>query len=239
MNIKEIVKKIVYRYVPVPSDLSPSYSQAGEDRIIYFLFSTKNLTEKITYLDVGAYHAVINSNSYLFYKLGGRGVLVEADPSLADEIQRLRPRDKVVHAAVAEKTGLEMPFYRMNVPSGNTLVPDAIEGCNRSKLLHVRDCLLLTTISLNDILASYFTDCPDLLSLDIEGVDLAALTSIDYERFPIPVICVETCKFSESHVKPKDTSIEDFLLRKNYFVYADTYINTIFVNSSWFYSEAK
>jgi len=52
--------------------------------------------------------------------------------------------------------------------------------------------------------------------------------------YPIPVICVESCDYSETHIKPKDNQIIEFLTSIGYEVYADTYINTIFVNRKWF-----
>ena len=79
-----------------------------------------------------------------------------------------------------------------------------------------------------------FRDYPHMLSIDIEGLDLDVLRTLDFERFPIPVICVETCTYSENHIKPKDKTIGEFMESVGYFAYADTYINTIFVNSRWF-----
>ena len=76
-----------------------------------------------------------------------------------------------------------------------------------------------------------------MLSLDIEGLDLEVLKSLDFEKYPIPVICVETCTYSENHIRPKDKTILEFVMSKGYEVYADTYINTIFVNKAWFYKK--
>jgi hypothetical protein len=49
------------------------------------------------------------------------------------------------------------------------------------------------------------------------------------------VICAETCQYSENHIRPKAYEIEAFLKTKDYQVYADTYVNTIFVHKNWFY----
>ena len=73
------------------------------------------------------------------------------------------------------------------------------------------------------------------LSIDIEGLDLAVLRTLDFERYPIPIVCVETCRYSEDHVRPRDHSIAEFMATKGYEAYADTYINTIFVRKTWFY----
>ena len=67
-------------------------------------------------------------------------------------------------------------------------------------------------------------------------MDLLVLQSLNFDEYPIPVICAETCTYSENYIKPKDLRISEFMRGKGYFVYADTYINTIFVNSKWFYA---
>ncbi|MEI7488092.1 MAG: FkbM family methyltransferase, partial [Chryseobacterium sp.] len=70
---------------------------------------------------------------------------------------------------------------------------------------------------------------PDFLSLDVEGVDMEILESVDFEKNAPIVICVETVSFSDSSNGVKDFKIADFLGQKGYMVYADTFINTIFV----------
>jgi hypothetical protein len=94
-------------------------------------------------------------------------------------------------------------------------------------------------VNINRIIEENFKELPDFLSIDIEGLDLPVLKTLDFQRFPIPVICAETCQYSENHIKPKDKSIENFLVTKGYFAYADTYLNTFFVNEKWFYSQGK
>jgi hypothetical protein len=90
-------------------------------------------------------------------------------------------------------------------------------------------------VNINDIIAEHFATRPDLLSLDIEGLDLSVLKTLNFDRYPIPIVCVETCMYSEDHIRPKDVTIESFMRSKGYETYADTYINTIFVNHAWFY----
>ena len=89
-------------------------------------------------------------------------------------------------------------------------------------------------MNINRLIQENFSTFPELLSIDIEGMDLQVLKSLNFDQYPIPVICVETCTYSENHIRPKDRTIEEFLRAKGYEVYADTYINTIFVSKNWF-----
>jgi hypothetical protein len=81
---------------------------------------------------------------------------------------------------------------------------------------------------------------PDFLSIDIEGMDFDVLKTLDYNKSPIPVICAETSVFDfrKGRLDGKILSIHELLSQTGYFVYADTYINTIFVKKDWFYSSS-
>jgi len=53
------------------------------------------------------------------------------------------------------------------------------------------------------------------------------------------VICAETVKYGESHIREKDRAIADLLEPRGYFLYADTFINSIFVRDAWFRSQSS
>ena len=70
---------------------------------------------------------------------------------------------------------------------------------------------------------------PDFLNLDVEGLDEQIIRSIDFENSRPTVICLETISYSETGNGIKSSEIIKFIEQKGYMVYADTYINTIFV----------
>jgi hypothetical protein len=70
----------------------------------------------------------------------------------------------------------------------------------------------------------------DLLTIDIEGWDERILMSLDYSRFRPLLICAETIGYHEDKTIEKNNALIGFLCNKGYFVYADTYINTIFID---------
>ncbi|MDD1606885.1 MAG: FkbM family methyltransferase, partial [Methylococcaceae bacterium] len=73
---------------------------------------------------------------------------------------------------------------------------------------------------------------PDFLSLDVEGLDLKILQSFNFVKWRPKVICVETITYSEKCDGKKIKDIEILLIEKGYFSYADTHINTIFVDKA-------
>jgi FkbM family methyltransferase len=232
--LKRILRDTIYTLVPPPY-VPASYSQAGEDAVMRFLFADKKLGQ-ISYLDVGTNIPDMGNNTYLFYRSGSRGVCVEADRTLIADIARVRPEDKVLNVGVATSGGNEMDFYVFDCQGINTF--DKAEADKRvaSGVYKVTDIIKVPLMDINSIIRENFAGHPDLLSIDIEGLDLPVLRTLDFERYPIPVVCVETVAYSENHVRPKGTEIASFMLSRGYEVYADTHINTIFVNKGWFYS---
>ena len=106
--IKGIVNALLER--PVAVKEYNSYSQAGEDGILSFLITDKKLT-KVEYLELGTNIPDVGNNTFLLYKMGHRGVCVEADKSLIQNIQKLRPEDKVINAGVSVSDQTEANFY--------------------------------------------------------------------------------------------------------------------------------
>jgi hypothetical protein len=76
---------------------------------------------------------------------------------------------------------------------------------------------------------------PDLVSLDVEGMDLEVLRSIDFSRHRPHVFCVETISYAQGDGSGvKNTDIHALMLENEYKLYADTYINSIYVaENSW------
>jgi len=231
-KIKNTIKKIVYSIIKPPI----SYSQAGEDAILSFLFADYGKSQ-IEYLDLGTNIPDYGNNTYRFYINGSRGVCVEADASLIENIKKVRPRDVIINAGVSTENCGEADFYIFDVPAISTFDKKEAEYRISQGIRKIVKTVKVPLITINDLIKDNFSTFPDLLSIDIEGLDLDVLKTLDYVAYPLPVIVVETCTYSDNHIRPKDGSIIDFMLTKDYEVYADTYVNTIFVNKKWFYKK--
>lgn len=213
-----------------------SYSQCGEDRVLDFLFSQKGI-DKISYIDIGAYKPLDSSNTYFFYSnKHANGVCVEPDIELAKIFSSTRPRDLVLNCAIDVYGNENVALYRFNEPSLNTLSKAEAERREKIGEYRVVSIEQIKTITLEKIIKDHFNNSlPLFISLDIEGVDYDVLYNFDFEKFKIPVFVVETVKYSRSHIKEKDFRIIDLMVDKGYFIYSDTYINTIFVLRDWYY----
>ncbi len=247
-KIKNLVKKVIFtfikpeiRYIANGIDyrnIPNSYSQAGEDVVIDFLLTQLNILTP-TYLELGVFLGETHSNTFKFYNRGSKGVLVEADGTLIESIKNARPNDIVLNVGVGIDKQEEADFYIFDNQGLNTFSRVEAQSKQKSGLNKIKKIIKVPLLPINTIIENNFVQRPDFLSIDIEGLDLEVLKTLDFEKFPIPIICAETCMYSENHIKEKDHRIEIFLSSKGYFIYADTYINTIFVNKFWFENFSK
>jgi FkbM family methyltransferase len=207
-----------------------SYAQAGEDLMVDFIAKAMQINE-ITYLDVGAHHPTHFSNTYLFYKRGFQGVLVEPDPELMASIRIARPRDVCIEAGVGVQAATTAQFFVMSTRTLNTFSEDEAKRYEAMGTQHIEKVLRVPLITLDDILADRFGNSePTLLSIDIEGLDFEVLSTLNLKKYRPPIICIETLQYSETREETKDTRIARLMSENGYFVYGDTYINTVFVD---------
>ncbi len=210
-----------------------SYSQTGEDLIIQHIFRVLGV-KKPSYVDIGAHAPRLLSNTALFYSLGSSGVNVEPDPTLFAELARVRTRDTNLNIAIADVAG-EADFYIMSGSAMNTMSKNEADRLVAEGLFSIREVCRVKTDTINHVFEKHCdAKPPDLMSLDVEGMELAILQSLDYARFAPTVICAETISYSVTKIGVRDKDIPDFLATKGYVVYADTYHNTIFVREDAF-----
>jgi hypothetical protein len=88
-------------------------------------------------------------------------------------------------------------------------------------------------VPINRVLEEHFGGkAPDLLSTDAEGLDLAILKTLDFDRFRPKVICAETIDedWTRTTVPVMGAEITDYLTEKGYEPRAMTYFNTIYLD---------
>lgn len=207
-----------------------SYSQSGEDILIEYVLGWMGIKTR-TYLDIGAHHPTYLSNTYLFYTHGARGVSVEPDSTLHAVIAKQRPEDTNLNIGVGKKRQ-SAKFYIMHPTTLNTFSKKEAETyCVRYPEAKITDTVSLPVVPVNEIIAEHFPKAaPDLVSIDVEGLDLEIVESFDFKRSRPTVFCIETVEYEGETVLRKATKLINKMKAQDYFIYADTFTNTIFVD---------
>ena len=212
--------------------MNMSFSQSGEDSVINYISSATGRKIK-TYLDLGANHAVHYSNTYNFYTQGARGVLLEANPELAHELIEQRPEDIVINKCLAEKSGEKLDFYIMNGDGLSTCDYNAVQNfIKENPALKVTKKITIDSITINEIIDEYFSEnAPDVMNIDIEGMELAVLKMMNFEKFrPLVIICEMIEYKSVITIGEKNNEILEFMRKNDYQEFAFTGINSIFID---------
>ncbi len=208
-----------------------SYSQCGEDLIVNFLFQTMRISHP-SYLDVGAHHPRYISNTFFFYNNGCSGVCIEPDPTLMDYIRKVRKRDVCLNVGVGIGPEATAKFYLLSARTLNTFSLEEATRYQANGKQKIEKIIDVPLVSINKVIEEYFPSCPNFISLDVEGMDFEIIKSFDFSKYRPQVFCIETLTYTDDKTERKLVEIIDYMKACDYIPYADTYINTIFVDKS-------
>lgn len=225
---KRIYQKLTGRYYSI------SYSQTGEDIIIDFFLAAKKIT-RFSYLDIGANHPTRLSNTFKFYEQGFRGVCVEPDPAVFSMLSEKRSKDVCLNVGISNKEGEDADFYVMENPLLNTFSKDEADFMVNSGQAKIRQVLKIPMMRVSTLLDHYFPkDSPVLVNLDVEGIDELVIRDFPFSRYRPALFCIETVQLSNDASSGKRTDIIELMVQNRYRIFADTYVNTIFVDGDQF-----
>ncbi len=206
------------RYAPRGARLT--YSQSGEDLTMHDILLNAEI-KKARYVDIGAHHPIFGNNTYLFYRKGGLGVLVEPNPDMCQLIRKLRPRDICVNAGAGARNG-KANFFVFPQSTRSTFSADQASSWEKSSgqrfTNEKRDIITLDTI----IQDHFHGDAPDIISIDAEGLDAEILSGFSWKVRP-KIFCVESGGMAEAVMEAHD-----------YVLKARIFQNVIFVDKGFF-----
>src|SRR5262249_3569479 len=147
-----------------------------------------------TYLDIGAADPVIDNNTYLAYRKGSRGVLVEPNPTSCRKLREVRPGDIVLNIGIGFTDQEKADFFMISGPGGevlNTFSREEVEKVLANfKDRRIEKTLQMSLVNINKVMDEHFHGAPTFVSIDTEGLDLDILKSLDFNRFRPSILCV-------------------------------------------------
>lgn len=221
-----------------------SYSSYGEDAMLNGVIKRlswimqKNLFDQNTYIDIGSFHPVKESNTYFLYKNGWAGTLVDPNSYFNVLVHELRPHDILYNCAVDTVAGTREFYMFGDTDSSNTLSREFADRKIASQHTGVSWTAQVPTKTLNDIIGihlEYFQRTPFLLNIDIEGLDLDVIKTYSHD-VRIPFVMIE----DDSMRTFTDSPIRQVMSEKNYVPIATTFLTTLYVDQeSKYYPNLK
>lgn len=188
--LKELIKKIhIFHSIYIKHKYlikKDSYSMEGEDLAIKDY--TKNIKDGF-YVDLGCYHPLHLNNTYLLHKNNWNGINVDISEFSIDLFNFLRPNDININSAISNLDSEITFYYQKKLSQLSTIKKDVskirFQGPIKEKQIK--------SFKLNTILDNSFYKNRriDFLNIDLEGADLDALKSLNFEIYRPKIICVE------------------------------------------------
>lgn len=215
---------------PLPEHARLSFSQQGEDIVLYHVMHEMLKIGAPTYMDVGAAYPVRGNNTYLLYTTGARGVLVEPNPALAAQLRDKRPADIVVEAGIGVDDVAEADYYHIKGNAMlNTFSAEQVAHLQRGKTESVVERVVkMPLLDINGVIADHLGRAPDLLSTDVEGLDEAIIRTLDLSRFRPGAICAEAVPTTTSG---RASGLARYLGSRGYIPRGGSMYNTVFVDA--------
>lgn len=169
---------------PVPG----YYAQTGEDRILATYFAG---VRDGYFAEIGAYDGIAFSNTYHFEQLGWRGVLVEANPMLAEQCRAARPGSRVFACAVVGPGN--PPDVTFEIANGDpalsslSITADMLRRVPGKQVTNVT----VPAKSLDAILAESKIPRLDFITVDVEGHEHEILQGFSLDRWTPQIVILE------------------------------------------------
>lgn len=143
------------------------------------------------FLDVGCAWPVRSNNTYYLEKhLGWKGIGIDALAEYGPAWKTERQNSRFFSYLVTDQSGIKETFFKSENPGLSSTNRDMASGKVFGDNLAPEE-VQIYTITINDLLDREGITKIDLLSMDIEGHELAALAGFDIDRFKPELACIE------------------------------------------------
>ena len=192
-----------------------SYSLFQEDLFIKKYFKNKT---KGFYIDIGCYHPLDGNNTHLLYAKGWKGMNLDINSYSIEMFNFLRKKDINIHSGISNKKEKLVMYYRKEINMLNTLDKNIAK-------IHFRNGFKKRNVQVNTLnyfIFKYFKKLIkiDFLNIDVEGVELNVLKSLNFKQYNPQLICIEIHNsknmYDTNYDYLKSNSIYKYLINKKY-----------------------
>jgi FkbM family methyltransferase len=162
-------------------------AQFDEDRLLAEVFNGK-LDGR--FVEVGAYNGVANSNTYYFEQLGWSGVLIEANPTLAEQCRVARPRSKVFAGAVVGPGSPPVVTFELAADpalSSLKITPDMMRRVTGRAVSRI----VVPARTLDEVLVESGLTTIDFITIDVEGHEFDVLRGFSLAKWKPRIVILE------------------------------------------------
>ncbi len=211
-----------------------TFSQCSEDVVLRNIFGHR---AGGFYIDVGAFHPVLLSNTFYFYKyLDWRGINIDPRPGSMKLFEKHRPGDINLEIGIGCGVDTLTYYFLGDNCSMNSFSKEFLE--KEEAWGQVKKEIKIGIYSLEEVIEKYKPPGKeiDFLSVDTEGMDLDVLKSGNWNKHRPKIIVLEMFAGSINSINALPES--EFLAGKDYHPVSITYLsgsqrNVFFKSDEW------
>jgi FkbM family methyltransferase len=161
-----------------------AYAQHGED-VFFEDYINKNKIDvsKFEYIDVGANHPTDISNTYLLYRKGMRGIIIEPNNELIKLFNLFRKQDKTLEIGVSN-TNTVLKFFISKTPVISSFKQEWMNS-------EVMKSCYVPILTLDNAVEHVIEKPVFLLSIDVEGLNKEVLEGATSTIAKCLLLCLE------------------------------------------------
>ena len=194
-----------------------TYSQNCEDLIIDSVLNKK----RGIYVDVGAHHPIRFSNTLRLYLNGWNGINIDPLPGCMTLFKKYRPKDINLNVGISNSPGV-IKYYNFKESPYNTISKQRAEFLINNGITELVSVKNIKVIRLQKVFDKYIKDKKiDLLTIDVESMELSVLQSNDWGKYRPRLIVMESIVSCHKSLETvKDDSAVNYLMKKGYMMVA-------------------
>lgn len=180
------------------------YAQNGQDRYVDSKFTSKKLKNG-RFVEIGALRGKEFSNTWYFEKAyDWKGVLIEAEARYNNSLTVNRPLSKVYNRAACP-SGVERVKFASSSVFGWGGIFSYLDEKWKKKVHSVKE---VGCVTINDVLEPEIPGVIDYMTIDTEGSEFDIVKAINFTKFNITYLQVETLVKTEEDIVRKYFLIE-------------------------------
>jgi len=179
------------RYITAYRDglmpVKETYSQHQEDKFFLTTLTKYNLNGSL-YVDIGANHPTDISNTYLLYRNGMNGIVIEPNAELISLFHKFRKKDTTLAIGCSNVASI-LKFNISKTP--------VISSFSSSRDVNVYKSIYVPVLPLDSALNTFQFSYINLLSIDVEGLTTQVLQGAASTLKRTLLICLESDSVDE------------------------------------------
>ena len=192
-------------------------SQWCEDVILYSIFKNK---KRGYYVEIGAFDGVKLSNTYFFECLGWNGLLVEPQPKQFELLKTNRPNSQCENVCISLlNNNVTLNIIDNEAYETWSYVDDKEEN-KLSELGFTTKAIKVKCKTIDELLPDTINSI-DFISIDVEGMELEVLKTLNIEKYQPEIILLEN----------PEPAIEVYLNQFGYTCFYKTWINFFYAKN--------